>query len=126
MFRKLTPVLIVDAVEPVLPFWQALGFETLVTVPHGDRIGFAILQRDNVEVMYQSRDSVRDDAPAGLEGAGRSSLYIEVDDLDAVAARVAGAEVVVPRRTAPYGMQEIFVRDPAGNVVGFAQAVSAP
>lgn len=125
MFRKLTPVLIVDAIEPVLPFWDALGFATVATVPHGDRIGFVILQRDAVEVMYQSRDSVQDDTPASLEGSGRAVLYIDVDDLDAVAAKVADAEVVVPRRVAPYGAHEIFVRDPAGNVIGFAQPPAA-
>jgi len=27
-FQSLSPVLIVDAIEPCLPFWMALGFET--------------------------------------------------------------------------------------------------
>jgi hypothetical protein len=30
-------------------------------------------------------------------------------------------EVVVPERETAYGAHEIFVRDPAGNVVGFAE-----
>ncbi len=47
----------------------------------------------------------------------------EVDDIDAIEAAVtgAGAEIVVPRRTTFYGSTEIFVREPAGNVVGFAR-----
>jgi len=126
MYKKITPILIVDAIEPVLPFWQALGFEQVVAVPHGDRIGFVILVRDGVEVMYQTIASVRDDTPATLNGphavGGAAAVYIEVDDFDAVAARVPkDAEVVVPRRVAPYGSTELFVRDPAGNIIGFSQ-----
>jgi|SRR6185369_1365167 len=125
MYKKLTPVLIVDAIEPVLPFWQALGFEQTVAVPHGDHLGFVILVRDDVEVMYQSTASVRDDAPATLAGPraiGAAAIYIEVDDFDAIVAKIPkDAAVVVPRRVAPYGATEIFVRDPAGNVIGFAQ-----
>jgi hypothetical protein len=33
-FRKLSPVLIVDAIEPCLPFWtDRLGFAKVVEVP---------------------------------------------------------------------------------------------
>ncbi len=64
-FRKLSPVLIVDAIEPCLACWtDRLGFATLVEVPEGSRLGFVILAKDGVEVMYQSRDSVRSDVPA--------------------------------------------------------------
>jgi catechol 2,3-dioxygenase-like lactoylglutathione lyase family enzyme len=125
MCKKVTPVLIVDAIEPVLPFWQALGFEQVVAVPHGDHIGFVILVGDSVEVMYQTVASARDDTPATLNGPraiGAAAIYIEVDDFEAVAARLPkDAEVVVPRRVAPYGATEIFVRDPAGNIIGLAQ-----
>ena len=43
---KLTPVLIVEAVERSLPFWvDRMGFTKTVEVPDEDKIGFAILQR---------------------------------------------------------------------------------
>ncbi len=35
--RRVTPVLIVDAIEPVLPFWARLGVAKTVEVPDGDR-----------------------------------------------------------------------------------------
>src|ERR1700693_6367430 len=63
MIKKLTPVLMVDAIEPVLPLWDALGCTRAAEVPHGDRLGFVILQTDAVEVMYQTFDSVRADEP---------------------------------------------------------------
>jgi uncharacterized glyoxalase superfamily protein PhnB len=120
--KKLTPVLVVDQVEPCAAFWTgALGFERTAEVPHGGELGFVMLQREAVEIMYQSRASVAADLPSLAEGAHRTVLYIEVGDLDAVEAAVAGAEVVQPRRTTFYGMMEIGVREPGGNVVIFAQ-----
>lgn len=124
--KKLTPILVVDAIEPCLPFWtERLGFEVTVTVPHGDAIGFAILQHGDVEVMYQSRGSVNEDVPALTDRvAGQTStLFIEVEGLDPIVAALDGAEVLVPRRRTFYGMDEIFVRADCGTVVGFAAAV---
>jgi uncharacterized glyoxalase superfamily protein PhnB len=120
--KKLTPVLVVDQVEPCAAFWTgALGFARTAEVPHDGELGFVILQKDAVEIMYQSRASVAADLPSLAEGVHRTVLYLEVGDLDAVAAAVAGAEIVQPRRTTFYGMMEIGVREPGGSVVIFAQ-----
>jgi uncharacterized glyoxalase superfamily protein PhnB len=121
-FRKLSPVLIADAIEPCLPFWtDRLGFAKVVEVPDGNRLGFVILTRDGVEVMYQSRDSVRNDIPALADTPPGATLYIEVSDIAAVERAVEGMEVVVPRRQTFYGADEIGVREPGGNVVLFGQ-----
>ena len=121
-FSKLTPVLVVDEVEPAAAFWrERLGFAQQVEVPHGDRLGFVILEKDGVELMYQSRASVADDMPSLASGPHHAVLFIEVDDLDAIEGALSGVEVVTPRRTTFYGMHEIAVREPGGNVVVFAQ-----
>ena len=60
--KKLTPVIMVDAIESCLPFWERLGFAKTAEVPEGDRLGFVILQKDSVEVMYQTHESVEKDA----------------------------------------------------------------
>jgi len=134
--KKLTPIMTVDAIEPCLPFWtERLGFEITATVPHGDAIGFAMLQRGNVELMYQSRASVEEDLGAasvetGHDGlvermaAGTTTLFIEVDSVDDVVGALEGVDVVVPRRQTFYGMDEIFVRAPCGTLVGFAAQVA--
>lgn len=118
--RKLTPVLFVDRIEPCLDFWTALGFEKVAEVPEGQALGFVLLVKDGVEIMYQSRASLKKDVPALAEAPSATAMYIEVDDLDAVARRVATAPVTVPRRKTFYGMEEIGVREPAGNLVTFA------
>jgi uncharacterized glyoxalase superfamily protein PhnB len=122
-FNKLSPVLVVEAIEPCLPFWtERLGFAKTVEVPEGDRLGFVILTKDGVEVMYQSRDSVRKDIPPLADSpAGGTNLYLEVTDVAAVERAVEGLEIVVPRRKTFYGADEIGVREPGGNVVIFSQ-----
>jgi uncharacterized glyoxalase superfamily protein PhnB len=124
--KKLTPVLVVDEVEPCLPFWvDCLGFEKIAEVPEGSKVGFVILAKDGIEVMYQSRESVSKDVPALLpERGGRPiTLFIEVSDVGAVERALDGFEVILPRRQTFYGMDEVGVREPGGNPVIFAQPV---
>lgn len=124
MIKKLAPVLIVDRIEPVLPLWDALGFRRTAEVPNGDVLGFVILERDGVELMYQTRDSVAGDEPHVLEGprplGGAAALFFEVESLDAMALP-AGTDIVNARRTTFYGSTETIFRDAAGNVITFAQ-----
>ncbi|MEK6374145.1 MAG: VOC family protein [Acidobacteriota bacterium] len=125
MVKKITPVLVVDAIEPVLPLWDALGFARTAEVPHGDRLGFVILAAGGLEVMYQTVDSVRADNAAALEGPrpiGAAALFIEVDDLAAAEASFpAGTDVIVRQRKTFYGSTETILRDAAGNVITLAQ-----
>jgi uncharacterized glyoxalase superfamily protein PhnB len=122
--KKLTPVLFVEAIEPSLAFWvDRLGFAKTVEVPHEGRLGFAILERDGIEVMLQSWASVAADIPK-LASAPRGhscGMYIEVEDLAAITQKLEGVEIVVPKRETFYGATEVFVREPGGHVVGFAQ-----
>jgi uncharacterized glyoxalase superfamily protein PhnB len=121
--KKLTPILVVEAIEPALPFWtERLGFARTAEVPEGDRLGFVILARDGIEVMYQTRASIGNDVPSMLDVPARGTvLFIEVDDIGAIETAMQGVEVVVPRRRTFYGADELFVREPGGHVVGFAQ-----
>jgi hypothetical protein len=122
--KKLTPVLMVEAIEPCLPFWERLGWVKVVDVPLGDVLGFAILVKDGVELMYQTRASIAEDVPAVANTPmGANLLFLEVDDLDDVIKSLGKAPVVFPRRKTFYGMDEIGVREPGGNSVTFAMKV---
>jgi uncharacterized glyoxalase superfamily protein PhnB len=121
--QRLTPVLMVEAIEPVLPFWvERLGFTKTAEVPHGDGLGFVILERDGIQIMYQTRSSVAADVPPVADSPLRGTfVFLEVDDLNAIAKALNGVTPVVPRRKTFYGSEELIVREPAGNVVTFAQ-----
>jgi len=123
---KITAVLIVDEVESSLPFWvDRMGFTQTVAVPEGDRIGFVILARDGAEIMLQSVESVRKDAPQFVPAGAtnRTGLFIEVDDFADVRKRLEGYPIAMAERTTFYGMVEIGVHAPGGNVVVFAARV---
>ena len=125
--KRITPVLFVKEIEPVLPFWvDALGFEKTIEVPHdGVKLGFVALQKDGTEVMYQTYASLGEDMPQIAEAAkkGPTFLYIEVDNFDAILAALKKFKISQPERTAFYGMREIGYQDPAGHYLTFAQRV---
>ncbi len=119
--KHITANLIVDGIEDCLPFWvERLGFQKTVEVPEGDRLGFVILKHGAVEVMLQSRDSMRKDIAPLAEGPFRSFLYVHVADLAAIRTALTAWPLVVPERTTFYGAREIIVHDPAGHVVVFS------
>jgi hypothetical protein len=123
--KKITPVLMVDAVEPCIPFWEKVGFKKTAEVPEGDRLGFVILEKDGLEVMYQTQASVQGDIPTlASSPMGGTFLFVEVTDLDAVIAQVGNAPQVFARRKTFYGTDEIGVREPGGNAVTFAMMVA--
>ena len=123
--KHLTPVLVVEEVEPCLRFWtDKLGFTAENQVPGDDgKVVFASAKAGDVEVMYQTRASVLAEQPeAAAELMGHSTvLFIEVENLDRIEQAVAGVPVVKPRHDTFYGSTELYVREPGGNVVGFAQ-----
>lgn len=123
--RRLTPVLIVDRVEACIGFWtERLGFTMTNEVPGpGNALVFASVEKDGIEVMLQTRASViAERADAANELGGHSIvLFVEVDDLDALERALAGTEIVKPRHRTFYGSNELHVREPGGNVIGFAQ-----
>ena len=123
--KQLTPVMIVDQVEPSLAFWvDRFGFTATNQVPGPDgALIFASADKDGIEVMYQTRASVIADNPAAAaELAGNSIvLFVTVDDFDATERALAGAPIVKPRHQTFYGSTEIYVREPGGHTVGFAQ-----
>ena len=121
MIKKITSVLVVDEIEPVLPLWDALEFQRVAEVPHGDKLGFVILVRDGVELMYQTRESIKADEPKCLP-LGPGSVFIEIENLEEIAKRLPpGSNILVPRRETFYNSIELIMRDAGGNVVIFAQ-----
>lgn len=119
--KSITANLFVPSIEDCLAFYvDRLGFEKTVEVPHGDKLGFVILKHGATELMLQSHASVESDI-AGLEPKKfRAAIYIDTETLAPIRKALKGWPTVIPERTTEYGAREIFVRDPAGNVVGFA------
>ena len=123
---KLTPVLVVEKIETSLPFWvDRMGFEKTVDVPGDHGIAFAILVRDGAELMLQTAASVAADvaafAPAGAPRV--ASLFIEVGDFADTLQRLEGYPLAMAERTTFYGMREVGLFEPSGNIIVFAASV---
>ncbi len=125
---KITSMIYVPAIEPSLKFWvDQLGFTKTAEVPDGDKLGFVILMHGEAELMIQSIASLEKDTSEMAKFARPAAcLYIEVSDFDDLLKRLGAAPVVVPIRTTFYGMKEIGVREPGGNIVLFAAPVQKP
>jgi len=128
MIQKATPLLRVERVEPSLPFWvDRLGFQKVTEVMEGNSVGFVILTKGHVEIMLQSRASLAKDLPLLSVGAmAPAVVYMGVTNLEEIASKLSPTEIMVPKRSTEYGMEEIWVREPGGHVIGFAAPGSEP
>ncbi len=124
-FTKITPVLLADDVDACVRFWNRLGIEATMTFPFGDKTGFAALASGEVELMYQSIAMSSAQDPKAIERVERAIIYLDVSSLAEIEARLGDAEVVVPVRDTGHGTRELYVRDPAGNLIGFAETSKA-
>jgi hypothetical protein len=95
------------------------------TSPEGDHLGFVILVRDGAELMMQTLESARNEAPQFVPKSGTSvaALFIEVDDFADTQRRLEGYPIALAERTTFYGMREIGVTEPGGHMVIFAARV---
>ena len=120
---RATPVLFVDRVEPTRDFFMKVGFTVLFDVPDGDKLGFAGLEKDGVQVMVETRGNPNEGA--ALREITRQSrgavVFIQVDNLDAVITALAAEPAIVERHRTFYGSDEITFMEPGGNVVTFAR-----
>jgi len=102
LFHKTTSVLIVERVEPVLPFWSKVMYQTVASIT-GDTVA-----------------SATDKKAFRLEPQ-QATLYVEVGDLAQVESQLKGERLIMPRRKTFYGAMETGYADPAGNIVIFSE-----
>ena len=127
MLKKLTPNLMVEDVSRTLAFYQdILGFEAVMTLPETAPFDFAIVQRDGVELMFQSRQSLSENVPAladSVIGASQT-LYIEISGLTDLYEQLRDkVEIVAHLHTTFYSTREVYFRDINGYILSFSEAV---
>ncbi len=125
VLTSLSPILAVEAIEPLLPFWTGrLGFTLAAQVPHKGALGFVILQQGSVRVMLQTRASILEDVEAvhAILDPGTPILFFGVRSIGETREALEGwGPVLVPLRETWYGAREIWIQSPEGAVVGFAE-----
>jgi uncharacterized glyoxalase superfamily protein PhnB len=123
---ELTPNILVEDMAATLAFYQeVLGFGLVMSVPDSAPFNWAMLKRDEVVLMFQTRASLAEEIPlfASQMLGGGLTFYINVTDIQGLHQTLAGrVEVVMPMKTTFYGAQEFGIRDPNGFVLVFAQS----
>jgi hypothetical protein len=119
--KKLTTLLVVDAIEPCLAPWQALGYRVVTRVPETGTADFAILASAAGELMLQTRASLQDDLPAVATSRPSFLLYADVASLTEAKAALEGARVLVSQRQTFYGATEAWLQLEGGAVIGLSE-----
>jgi uncharacterized glyoxalase superfamily protein PhnB len=126
MLKKLTPNLMVEDVQQTLNYYRdVLGFQAVMTLPETAPFDFAILQRDGVELMLQSRESLSENVPAltGSPIGASQTFYIEVTGIADLYRQLRDrVEILVDLHTTFYGTQEFYFRDLNGYILSFSEA----
>lgn len=124
-FQSLAPNLMVEDVAQAMAFYRdVLGFEVASTVPEADAAPvWAMVRAGAVTVMLEARASVEEGLPrlAGQPTGATLSLYMDVDDADALYAAIQDRVRVVKEPHATfYGAREFYIEDPNGYILAFA------
>lgn len=126
-FEQLSPNLIVDDVNKAVEYYiRNLGFTMVVSVPESGKFNFAIVNRDGINIMFQTLPSIQEDMPA-LKVVSKGSLgtfYINIRGVDAFYKELKGkVDIVVDMRSTFYGAKEFVVKDLNGYFLAFAEDV---
>jgi glyoxylase I family protein len=136
--REICPLLQVFDMPASLAFYRdTLGFEVVQAAPPPDRVatdefGWVWLRRDGANLMLNTAydpDAARPAAPDAARVAAHddTALFIGCPDVDGVYEHLRTRGVAVEAPTvAPYGMRQLYVKDPDGFTLCFQWAAGVP
>ena len=117
----------VEDVAKTMEFYKnILGFELVMAVPEEGSADFAIMKHGEVEVMFQSRQSLSEEIPNLKEAkiGGTFTLYIDVEGIDKLYSSAKGkAEIVQDMHTTFYGSKEFSIQDTNGYILAFSERI---
>jgi len=135
VMRLINNLMVDDVVEAVDFYIENLGFELMMAVPEGTEevvysfeesvtYGFAALKHDDVEIMFQSKLSVKEEFPDMPECTAwcPSILYFQITDIEGLFEKLRDrVDIVKGLHEAFYGMKEFYMKDSNGYMLGFAE-----
>src|SRR5438270_211965 len=124
--KTLTPNLMVEDVAATLDWYgSVLGFAPVAEVPgEGEKTQFAIVRRDDIQLMFQSRKSLTSDLPVpeGAAIGAAQTFYIEVEDVEGLRQQVEGkVRIIKDLHDSFYGTREFYFTDCNGYILAFSQ-----
>ena len=117
---------VADISSTIRWYEEQLGF-IADPFPSTEPYVFAILRRDDVEIMLQRVDGYQKPDIYGSRSGGVWNAYITVEGLRDLYESVREESTIVqPLRQQPYGIWEFEVKDPNGYVLVFAEPDQSP
>jgi glyoxylase I family protein len=114
----MSPLLEVFDMPASLAFYRdKLGFRVTGDSGQGDKSGWVMLELGNATIMLNTAydEGERPDAPDPIRMAAHSdtSIYFRCPDVDASYGHLRTTGIACkPPAVAPYGMKQLYVRDP--------------
>lgn len=135
---KISPNFEVTDIKKTTAFYtENLGFNLIMAVPESqDGIDqtflenkeyvYALVQRDNMEFMFQRSDTFKNDVvfSKGLAIGATVSFYMEIEGINEFYLALKHKNLQLTElKTTWYGMQEFYLKDLNGYILGFAEKV---
>lgn len=125
--QSLTPNLMVEDVNKTIEFYtDILDFEVLQTVPEEGVLEWAMVRRDDVSLMFQKTESIRDEYPElkGQQSGGALTLYIKVEDLEGLYQEIKDeVNLIKKMHETFYGANEFAIQDPNSFILTFSDVL---
>src|SRR3989339_432942 len=125
LLTSLTPNLMVENVNETIAYYEkVLGFQKIMSEPETGPLAWAMMRRDEVTIMFQSRESIIEEYPhfKDQKVGSTSNFYIEVTNIEDFFKSIeAKAKVVQPMHVTFYGKKEFAIKDNSGYLFTFAE-----
>jgi uncharacterized glyoxalase superfamily protein PhnB len=136
--NKLTPNFEVANVKKTIAFYtETFAFNLIMAVPETQDVieetlsddkeyVYAMMQKDNVELMFQRSDTFKNDVVFSKDfPLGASvSFYMEIEGVNEFYESIKNKDLQTTElRTTWYGMREFYLEDINGYILGFAEKV---
>lgn len=125
MLKSLVPNIMVESVNKSIDYYTDIfGFKTVMSVPEEGEKVWAMIQKDDVSIMLQNRESIVEEMPEFKDTptGGTLSFFISVADIDEIWNSVKSKiEVVKEPYETFYHTKEFVFKDLNGYVITMAE-----
>jgi glyoxylase I family protein len=128
--KGMAPLLQVFDMQRSVGFYRdVLGFKLVSTSQPGPDFYWALLERDGVELMlntaYDEGKRPPNPDPKRVAAHDDTCLYFSCPNVDGMYAQLSAKNVKLsPPSVAPYGMKQLYLRDPDGFGICFQWAAN--
>ncbi len=124
--NSLTPNLMVNDVEETIEYYtDILGFTVLMTVPETGKLDWAMVKRNDILFMFQTKKSLSSELPrlAGEKPGGGLTFYIKVDRITELHEELFNneVEIIADLESTFYNTIEFSIVDVNGYVLTFSE-----